>query len=75
MIAYQNNHGSSGVVAYEIGTDRISIEFRSGDVYLYTYKVTGIANVERMKVLAEKGEGLSTYISRTVKNKFESKLI
>ena len=74
MIRYKNQHGNSGVLAYEIGEDSITIQFVSGDTYLYTYRKPGKTQVERMKVLAEQGEGLSTYLSRVVKGSYEEKL-
>lgn len=74
MIRYKNLEGHSGVTAYEPGTDSIAVEFGHETIYLYTYRSAGRAMVEQMKKLAQKGKGLSTYISQTVKNKYESKL-
>jgi hypothetical protein len=74
MIAYKNQQGNSGVSAYKIGEESITVQFVSGDTYLYTYRKPGKTYVEQMKVLAERGEGLSTYISRMVKGKYEKKL-
>lgn len=74
MIRYRDITGASGVTAYETGTDSISVEFNHDAIYLYTYASTGKRMVERMKQLAADGKGLSTYISRKVKEKFESKL-
>lgn len=73
MKPYKNLSGNSGVTAYEIGEDYIKVKFRDGDVYLYNYSVTGKFNVERMKKLAEEGKGLSTFISRYVKDDYASK--
>lgn len=74
MTPYKNQHGNSGVSAYEIGEESITIKFFSGDTYLYTYRKPGKAHVDQMKLLAEQGEGLSTYISRVVKGRYEEKL-
>ena len=74
MKPYKNLSGNSGVAAYEIGEDFIKVKFRDGDVYLYNYSVTGMDNVERMKKLAAEGKGLSTFISRHVKDDYASKL-
>lgn len=74
MIRYRDITGTSGVTAYETGTDSISVEFNHDATYLYTYASTGKRMVERMKQLAADGKGLSTYISRKVKEKFESKI-
>jgi len=73
MTRYKNLHGNSGVSAYEIGEDSITIQFVSGDTYVYTYSKPGKTQVEEMKVLAERGEGLSTYISRVVKGRYQEK--
>lgn len=74
MLRYANKQGGSGVVRYEIGEEAIAVKFVGGETYLYTYRSAGKKNVETMKNLARKGEGLSTFISREVKEKFERKL-
>ena len=71
MKRYGNRHGRSGVLAYEIGPDSISVRFVNGDVYRYTYRSAGRARVEQMKVLAESGQGLSSFISRHARNAYE----
>ena len=60
--------------AYEIGAESITVQFSTGAVYLYTYRSTGSANIEKMKLLAAAGEGLNSYIKRYVNNGYESKL-
>jgi hypothetical protein len=73
MQRYANRSGSSGVVAYEIGSDSITVRFIDGARYLYTYQSAGADNVEQMKKLAARGQGLSSFISTTVRNGYESK--
>ena len=73
MEQYRNIAGNSGVTAYEIGPDYITIEFSDGSIYRYTYASAGIENVERMKGLAEAGQGLNTFISMTVSKLYERK--
>lgn len=73
MKAYGNKAGNSGVSAYEAGRGRITVRFVDGTDYTYTNASAGEANVRHMKALAENGRGLSTFISTTVKNKYESK--
>ncbi|TWI69671.1 hypothetical protein IP91_00744 [Pseudoduganella lurida] len=70
MKRYRNLEGHSGVVAYAIGEDAIAVRFAGGDVYDYTYAATGRARVETMKALAEAGRGLSTFISRYVRDDY-----
>jgi hypothetical protein len=74
MKAYANIKGDSGVTGYESGTDNILVEFGHSTVYKYSYKSAGKAVIEKMKALAAKGRGLSTYISQKVRDKYESKI-
>ena len=75
MKRYKNLEGNSGVTGYETGSDTITVEFGHSTAYLYTYASAGKQAVEKMKELALAGKGLSTYISRYVKDKYETKLI
>ncbi|WP_353554184.1 hypothetical protein [Paraburkholderia terrae] len=74
MKRYRDLSGQSGVVAYEVSDDAITVKFRDGDVYLYDYATTGLREVEEMKRLAVAGQGLSTYISRYVRERFAVKV-
>lgn len=74
MEKYKNLEGHSGVTGYETGTNSIAVEFNHDAVYRYTYASAGKRVIERMKQLAMAGRGLSTYISRVVKEKFERKV-
>jgi hypothetical protein len=74
MPHYKNLSINSGVTAYEIRDDSIIVEFKSGDKYLYSYDTPGKDAVEAMKVLANKGIGLSTYISKAIKGRYKTKL-
>ena len=71
---YKNRHRDSGVSAFEIGDDYIKVEFIDGPLYLYNHEVPGPRKVAAMKKLALDGEGLSTYISRHVRNQYASRL-
>lgn len=74
MKTYKNLSGDSGVVAYEIGRTFIKIKFEGETgIYTFDYKRPGKYDVEIMKTLASKGEGLSTYISQEVRTNFSSK--
>lgn len=74
MEKYSNRSGDSGVVRFEPGADSILVEFRGGRRYLYTYGSTGEGDVEAMKRLAAEGRGLSTFISRYVRERYAEKL-
>ncbi len=71
MKLYKNSSGNSGVTAYETGKTFIRVKFIEGSVYTYSYKSAGKTHIEKMKVLAESGKGLSGYISKYVKDKFD----
>jgi hypothetical protein len=64
MEPYLNLNGNSGVVAYEIGTDFIRVQFHDKPPYLYTYESIGRENVEEMKRRAIVGRGLATFINQ-----------
>ena len=73
MRQYGGNHKKHGVQAFEIGPDSIDVEFSSGWIYHFSYEKPGPPRVEKMKELAESGHGLSTFISKHVKNRFASR--
>ncbi|HEY4162304.1 MAG TPA: hypothetical protein VGM59_04520 [Dongiaceae bacterium] len=74
MKPYRNLSGDSGVTHYEIGSDFIAVRFRKGDKYLYNYRRPGRYEVEEMKRLAVAGQGLSTFISQQVRERYVEKL-
>lgn len=63
---YSNQHGNSGVTAYEFGPDYIDVQFRNESRYRYDGQVPGPQHVETMKKLASQGQNLATYISQHV---------
>lgn len=71
MKKYANLNGSSGVDAYEYGSDYIRVQFTTGAVYTYSYASAGSENIETMKVLADSGRGLNSFINKYVKFKYE----
>lgn len=75
MTPYRNLSGNSNVVAYEVAGDSIHVVFKSGTYrnYLYNSVRPGRAMVAKMKLLAEQGRGLNSYISSTVKDNFARK--
>jgi hypothetical protein len=72
--AYRSSTGDSGVVSYDLGPEFITLQFKDGAVYLYNYEKPGKEHVERMKELAKAGAGLSTYVSRQVKDAYARQL-
>lgn len=73
MQRYNNDSGESGVVAYELDTGSITVEFAGGERYLYTERSAGAANIARMQRLALAGRGLSTFISQVVRDGYARK--
>jgi hypothetical protein len=73
MERYQNLEGNSGVIAYETGEGSIAVQFKDA-TYLYTNASTGAGKIKRMQALAKSGKGLSTFISKYVRENYEKKL-
>lgn len=73
MQRYANLSGHSGVVAYQAGPQSITVKFVDGWRYLYTYESAGADKVDQMKKLAARGQGLSAFISTTVRNEYAEK--
>ena len=72
MEIYKNTSGKSGVSAYETGTTWIKVKLTSGgDIYTYSYHKAGRHHIEQMKILAQKGSGLTTYINKNVKDLYD----
>jgi len=72
MRPYRNLSDDSRVLAFEIGADHIKVMFKEG-IYTYSYGSAGKENIEVMKILALRGQGLNTYIDQYVREKYESK--
>ena len=73
MTNYNNLSGESGIIAYEIGSDFIRIQFADHGIYLYTEASTGAEHIAKMKEMAIKGRGLNTYINQHVRGNYEKK--
>ena len=73
MTKYKNLSGESGIIAYEIGSDFIRIQFEDKETYLYTEDSSGAEHIAKMKELAEKGRGLNTYVNQHVRSNYEKK--
>jgi len=70
--AYRSGQGS-GIVAYALVNDDLHVQFRSGDVYVFTPTSTGRLHLRVMKQLARAGAGLNTYINRQTRNRYTLK--
>lgn len=68
MIAYRDIDGDSGVLAYDLGAEYIDVQFKgTSRIYRYSYHKAGKENVETMKALAKRGNGLNSFINTNVK--------
>jgi len=65
MEVYKNLSRKSGISHYEIGDDYIDVKFIK-ETFVYTYSISMIKkhHIDKMKILAIKGEGLCTYINQ-----------
>jgi hypothetical protein len=68
MHPYKNLSKNAGILAYDFAGNDIIVKFTNNVIYLYTEKENGKEQIEKMKKLAEKGEGLTTYINQNIKH-------
>ncbi len=73
MEKYSDIDRDSGVVTYEIGEDFIKVKFSDGAIYLYTNTSAGHHNINQMKLLASRGDGLNAYINNHVRKGYAKK--
>lgn len=74
MQPYLDINNDSGVAAYEIGLDIITIQFKDGAIYEYTSISTGRRNLNQMAKLAKAGDGLNSFINTVVKKGYSRKV-
>ncbi|NND23546.1 MAG: hypothetical protein HKN86_02530 [Acidimicrobiia bacterium] len=68
MEMYANNRGNSPITHYELNSESITVWFKGGKSYSYSYSGdAGEYHVEAMKELALSGTGLSAYITQNVR--------
>jgi len=67
MERYLNRRGNSPITHYQIEDERIIVWFKGGKSYSYSYSKAGRNHVEKMKILARNGSGLSAYITQNVR--------
>ena len=66
MERYSNLRGNSPVIGYDIEPHRITVWFKGGKPYSYSYTSAGASNVETMKKLAREGAGPVSYTHLTL---------
>ncbi len=71
MQVYRDVNHDSGIRGYDVGDTYITVWFDGTTrPYTYSYASAGAENVETMKKLAEKGDGLNAFINKFVKFKY-----
>lgn len=80
MQPYKNLSGTESISGYEVDGNYINVHFsvpsRSGyKSYKYSYESAGQENVEKMKELALKGEGLASFIEANVRKSYEHRWV
>ena len=73
MTRYLNFSKNSNVKEFFIGEDYIDVVFKDRSIYLYSYASAGSEHVEHMKILAQVGSDLNSYIKENVLEKYEKK--
>ncbi len=72
---YESRNPNAGVINYEFTDDGIILEFRGGRFrYLYNATSPGPGDVATMKRLAAEGRGLTTFVSRHVRERYAARL-
>lgn len=74
MERYKNLGGNSGVAAYGLGSDSVTVQFNDDATYLYNYVSVGRGNIETMKTLAKAGQGLNGFIMKHVRKSYAARL-
>jgi len=73
MHRYPDDGHTTGVIAYNLGHDSITVLFAEGWRYLYDSDKPGARHVKNMQELALQGCGLGTYISQHVRENYKKK--
>lgn len=70
---YGNRHGGSGVRAWAIDSDTLSVEFVDGPVYDYRRREVGGRCFDAACAAARAGRGLSSCISRHLRDRYAAR--
>lgn len=71
MEKYANSRGNSPITHFQIEDDRIIVWFKQGKSYSYSNNKAGKHHIDKMKILAINGSGLSAYITENVRLKYD----
>lgn len=70
---YGNRHGGSGVHAWRIDGDLLSVEFVDGAVYDYRRREVGARHFDAACAAARAGRGLSSCVSRHLRDRYAAR--
>ena len=70
---YGNRHGGSGVRAWRIDGDLLSVEFVDGAVYDYRRREVGARHFDAACAAARAGRGLSSCVSRHLRDRYAAR--
>jgi hypothetical protein len=71
---YKDLSGSAGVTGYKFVANGIILQFKHKELYLYDASIPGKHHIAQMKILAEKGSGLTTYVNQNIRDNYKEKL-
>ncbi len=71
MERYLNRSANSPITHFQIEDERIIVWFKGGKPYSYSSGKAGKRHVEQMKMLAQRGSGLSAYITKNVRFEYD----
>ena len=71
---YANGNSNSGIKQYKEGEGWIEVQFTDGSVYKYDNESTGESKIKLMKILAEVGKGLNSYINVHVRTAYAERV-
>lgn len=74
FIRYKNLSGDSGVAAYDIDGDVLTVEFTTGAIYEYDAASAGPWEFREMCNLAPRGRGLNAFINSYAKHGYRRKV-
>ncbi len=72
MKPYKDSDNDSNIEAYEYGDNWITIRFKDDSEYDYSDEVVSHYVLNQMKLLADEGDGLNTFINKN-KTRYKSK--
>jgi len=74
MHLYKNLSKDSTVTRYHIAKDALTIRFTDDSVYIYSNQSATPVAISKMKILAEAGKGLGTFITANLKDRYSRKV-